>query len=116
MAQQKRVELIDDLDGAAADETISFGLDGASYEIDLSETNATELRANMTEFLAHARRVGRHTTTTNRTQKTSQAGLTTREERERTQSIRTWARAAGYTVSDRGRIPATIIEAYDRAH
>lgn len=118
MAQQKRVDLIDDLDGSTAEETISFGLDGASYEIDLSQTNAAELRENMTEFLEHARRLGRDKTATKGTRQrsTPQSGPTARDERARTQAIRTWARAAGYEVSDRGRIPTNIVDAYDRAH
>lgn len=118
MAQQKRVELLDDLDGSAADETVRFGLEGAHYEIDLSETNATELRTSMSEFLQHARRVGRDKPASQSAPNTPSPGkpLTARQERERTQAIRTWARAADYTVSDRGRIPAHIAEAYDRAH
>lgn len=118
MAQQKRVELVDDLDGSTAKETVRFGVDGATYEIDLSETNAAELRENMTEFVEHARRLGRRKPAAAGTRKTSipTASLTAREERERTRAIRTWARAAGYEVSDRGRIPATVIDAYDRAH
>lgn len=118
MAQQKRVELIDDLDGATADETITFGLDGATYEIDLSQANADDLRKSMAEFVDHAKRVGRHKPSTNgtRVKTATPAATTTRNERERTQAIRTWARAAGHTVSDRGRIPAHIIDAYDHAH
>lgn len=118
MAQQKRVELIDDIEGSAADETITFGLDGASYEIDLSEANATDLRKSLTEFVDHAKRLGRHKPVTpgQRTKPAKPSGISTRDERERTRAIRTWARAAGYTVSDRGRIPAHIVDAYDRTH
>lgn len=118
MAQQKRIELIDDLDGSTADETISFGLDGASYQIDLSQINAAELRQSMTEFVDHAKRLGRDKAATKGTRQksTPQSSQTAREERARTQAIRTWARAAGYDVSARGRIPDNIIEAYNRAH
>ena len=57
MAQQKSVTLIDDLDGGKAAETITFGLEGASYEIDLSKKNATALRKAVADFVEHGRRV-----------------------------------------------------------
>lgn len=118
MAQQMRVELIDDLDGATADETITFGLDGATYEIDLSQANAADLRKSLADFVDHGKRVGRHKPATKGTQTKAAkpSARTTRDERERTQAIRTWARAAGHTVSDRGRIPAHIVDAYNRTH
>ena len=118
MAQQTRVELIDDLDGATADETITFGLDGATYEIDLSQANAADLRKSLADFVDHAKRVGRHKPATKSKQIKAPrpSARTTRDERERTQAIRTWARAAGHTISDRGRIPAHIIDAYTHAH
>lgn len=118
MAQQKRVELVDDLDGSIAVETVQFGLDGVHYEIDLSETNGIELRKNLTEFIEHARRLGREKTRSQgaRNKPTPGKSLTARELRERTQAIRIWARAAGYEVSDRGRIPLQIVNAYNHAH
>jgi hypothetical protein len=118
MAQQTRIELLDDLDGSAADETITFGLDGATYEIDLSAANADAFRKSVATFVDHATRAGRHKPGTKqaRTTAAKQAAGTHRNQRERTRAIRTWASAAGYTVSDRGRIPAHIIDAYDRTH
>ena len=56
MAQRVEIVLIDDLDGSDATETISFALDGATYEIDLSEENATALRSCLGDYLANARR------------------------------------------------------------
>ena len=58
MAQRVQVLLVDDLDGGVADETISFGLDGVSYEIDLSKSNAAKLRDTLGEWTGHARRAG----------------------------------------------------------
>ena len=57
MAQQRSVTLIDDLDGGKAAETVTFGLDGANYEIDLSKKNATALRKAVADFVDHGRRV-----------------------------------------------------------
>jgi hypothetical protein len=113
MAQKTIVSLIDDLDGEGADETVRFGLDGAPYEIDLSEKNATKLRESLAPFVAAARRTGGRQTQSRRGTRTSyrRTGGT-----DRTADIREWARANGYTVSDRGRIASNIVEAYDKAH
>jgi Lsr2 len=117
MAQKTIVALIDDLDGGDADESVSFGLDGATYDIDLAEKNATTLREALAPFVASARRTGGRAT--RRGSKT--AALTTTTARrtggtEDTGAIREWARANGYTVSDRGRIAATVTDAYHQAH
>lgn len=107
MAQKVQVILLDDLDGGDADESLSFGLDGVDYEIDLSTTNATALREAFGEWVANARRVGGRSKVQN---------INTR--RPRTQpdtdvtAIRNWARENGYQVSDRGRVSADITEAY----
>lgn len=108
MAQRVEVILIDDIDGSSAVETITFGLDGVSYEIDLSEEHAKKLRDDFAQWTGHARRApgGRRTTTTRRT-----AGR-----RSNVSEIREWARANGFQVSDRGRISAEVQEAYAKAH
>ncbi|MGF7238574.1 MAG: histone-like nucleoid-structuring protein Lsr2 [Frankia sp.] len=113
MAQKTIVALIDDLDGGAADETATFGLDGVTYEIDLSEKNATTLRAAFAPFVASARRTGGRTTrrATTTARPTAQSGGS-----DETSAIREWARANGHTVSDRGRIAATVVDAYRKAH
>jgi hypothetical protein len=103
MAQKITVALEDDLDGGPADQTVRFGLDGAEYEIDLSTRNATALREKLAPFIARARKAGR--------------GLRSRpgrsaSSRQRTGDIRAWAKSQGITVSDRGRIPASVIEQY----
>lgn len=113
MAQKTVVSLIDDLDASEADETVRFGLDGAQYEIDLSEKNATTLRESLAPFVASARRVG------GRASSSRKAGRATARRSggtDRTADIREWARANGYQVSDRGRIASNIVQAYDAAH
>ena len=103
MAQKVTVALEDDLDGGPADETVRFGLGGAEYEIDLSAKNASAFRAQMAPFVEHARKAGRQPA--GRPARTA-AG------RQRGREIRVWAREHGLAVSDRGRIPASVVERY----
>jgi len=122
MAQKVTVDLVDDVDGGQADETVEFALDGVSYQIDLSSDNAAALRDALSNFVAHARRSGgrkkkpgpRKTTAAGRTGKAA-AKSSTRGDREQNQAIRDWARKRGLEVSDRGRIPADIVEQYHKA-
>lgn len=107
MAQRVQVLLVDDLDGGVADETISFGLDGVSYEIDLSKSNANKLREVFSEWTGHARRAGGRRATGRR----PAAGR-----RQDLNEIRQWGRANGFKVSDRGRVSGELQDAYDKAH
>ncbi|WP_298177319.1 Lsr2 family protein [Saccharomonospora sp.] len=113
MAQKVFVSLVDDLDGSEADETIEFGLDGVNYEIDLSAENAEELRDALAQYVEHARRSGGRKRPSSRGAAKSPARSAT-VDREQNQAIRAWARKNGYEVSDRGRIPSEIVEAYHR--
>lgn len=106
MAQKTIVQLIDDLDGGAAAETVSFSLDGTGYEIDLSEKNAAKLRDVMAGYVAHARRASRTSAPARR------GGRPARTDREQTAAIREWARKNGHRIGDKGRIPSHILEAY----
>jgi hypothetical protein len=106
MAQKLTVELKDDLDGGPADQTVRFGLDGAEYEIDLSLSNATAFRTNLAPFTERARKAGRG----QRSRPVRSASS-----RKRSGDIRAWARNQGIAVSDRGRIPASVIERYQAA-
>jgi hypothetical protein len=108
MAQIREVRLIDDLDGEAADETIEFGIDGKNYEIDLSKANAAKLRDALASYVAAARRSGGR--------RRGGAGAARRPaiDREQNQAIREWARKRGMKVSDRGRIPAEVLDAYHK--
>jgi hypothetical protein len=112
MAQKVTVTLVDDLDGSEAEETIEFGLDGASYQIDLSEDNAERLRDALAEYVDHARRSGGRKRATSRPAAGRPARPATAD-REQNQAIRAWARKQGMKVSDRGRIPSEVIDAYN---
>lgn len=109
MATKTNVVLIDDLDGSEAEESVKFALDGVSYEIDLSAKNATKLRNAFAAYVGSARRVGGRAA---RGRAVKPAGGSARK--PETAEIRAWAREQGWDVSDRGRIPAEIIEAYQK--
>lgn len=113
MAQKVSVQLVDDVDGSTAESTVEFGLDGVSYAIDLSAENAAELRDGLATYLATARRTGGRKQRGGKANKNASAPNTA--DRQRNQAIREWAREQGMQVSDRGRIPAEIAEAYDKA-
>jgi hypothetical protein len=114
MAQRTIVELIDDLDGGEAGETVEFGVDGVAYEIDLSSNNAEKLRDSLAGYVAHARRAGgRRKPTARPSGRGSSAGRAT-VDREQNAAIREWARKRGMSVSDRGRIPSEVLEAYHK--
>lgn len=110
MAQRVQIILEDDYDGGEADETVSFALDGAEYEIDLSSANAAELRNALAPWLGHARKVGGR--------KRSRAGRAPAAESSggSTSDIRAWAVDNGMEVSSRGRISAEVRQAYEQAH
>ncbi len=111
MAQKVQVVLIDDLDGGEAAGTVSFGLDGATYEIDLSEQNAAQLREALAPWVGNARRVsGRPTRSGGRRGGGSSSSSTD------TTAIRAWAKENGFKVSERGRISQEVQEAYAAAH
>ena len=107
MAQKVNIVLVDDLDGTEATETVAFGLDGASYEIDLNDANAAALRQALGGYVGHARKV---TGATRRGRKAA-AGSSSN-----TKDVREWAKGQGMEVSERGRISADVQRAYDAAH
>jgi hypothetical protein len=109
MAQRVEVHLIDDVDGKAAAETVTFGLDGNNYEIDLSDKNAGKLRDALATYVGVARKAGRIPAKSGRGRS---GGGSAAADREQNQAIREWAKAKGLNVSDRGRIPAEIVEKY----
>jgi len=108
MAQKVQVLLIDDLDGGEAEETVSFGIDGSTYEIDLSGANAAKLRAALAPFVEAARRAPSKRNSPRGKQRSS-------SNRDRSAEIRAWAKAAGKQVSERGRIPQAIMDEYHAA-
>jgi hypothetical protein len=113
MAQKVTVSLVDDLDGSTAGETVEFGLDGAFYEIDLSDDNAERLRDALADYVEHARRSGGRKRPGGRVAVAGRAPRTASADREQNQAIREWARKQGMNVSDRGRIPKEVSEAYN---
>jgi hypothetical protein len=111
MAKKVTVTLIDDVDGeVTADETIEFGVDGITYEIDLSSKNAAKLRNQLTTWADHAHRVSGR-----RNSRGSLGSSRKRPTIDRAQSaaIREWASKSGHSVSSRGRIPAEVIDAFN---
>ncbi|NAZ80769.1 Lsr2 family protein [Kineococcus sp. R8] len=116
MAQKVQVILMDDIDGSDADETLSFSLDGVNYEIDLSSEHATALREAFATWVGHARRVGARTGGRRAAAKAPRAAASSGEPARDTGAVRAWAKENGFTVSDRGRISAEVVQAYDDAH
>ncbi|HEY5981646.1 MAG TPA: Lsr2 family protein [Microlunatus sp.] len=111
MAQRVQIILEDDYDGGEADETVTFALDGAEYEIDLSTTNANELRNALAPWLSHARKVGGR-----RRSRVAATKAPAAESSGSTSDIRAWALDNGMEVSSRGRISSEVRSAYDPAH
>lgn len=111
MAQKVNIVLVDDIDETEADETVSFGLDGKEYAIDLNTDNATKLREALAPYVAHARPVSRGGRRSNggSARATSQSGPAPAE-------IRAWARENGFDVPERGRVSAEVRDAYAAAH
>jgi hypothetical protein len=112
VAQRQVVILEDDLDGGDADETVVFALDGSSYEIDLNKANAAKLRDALSTYVQAARKQSRVAGRAGR----GRAGAGRPAGSGNTAKVREWARANGYEVSDRGRVPANITEAYEKAN
>ena len=112
MAQRTIVQLIDDLDGSTSSDIsrVEFGLDGLTYEIDLNESNAAALRDKLTPFVEAARRIGGRAKSG-----TGRRAAGEGRSKEETKAIRDWAKANGHEVSDRGRIPGNVIEAFEAA-
>ena len=114
MAKTVITQITDDLDGSSGAETVTFGYRGTNYEIDLGRRNASAFDKTMRPYVDAARKVTtarggrRGSSDGRRTSRRSSAGQLA--------SIREWARAEGYSVSDRGRISANVMEAYEKAH
>jgi Lsr2 len=104
VAQRVTVEMTDDIDGTEAAETIAFRLDGTAYEIDLSKKNAAKMRQVFGRYIEHAR-------------KATGGRRSGRPRRDRhVSAVREWAKQQGIQVSERGRIPASVVSQYEEAH
>jgi len=108
MAQQIQTLFIDDIDGGEAAGTVRFALDGSDFEIDLSSTHNDELRKTLEKYIANARKVGG---TARRTPRGRRNGGDTIN----TAKVREWAKAEGYDIKDRGRVPADLVVKYQAA-
>jgi nucleoid-associated protein Lsr2 len=113
MARQVITTLIDDLDGKKADRTVEFSLDGSTYTIDLSDTNAGKLRKALDPFINAGTRVGR---ASGRRQPGAAPAGRTAGSRDENKAIREWAVRNGHQISERGRIPQGVSDAYRAAH
>ncbi|MCA5893063.1 Lsr2 family protein [Isoptericola sp. NEAU-Y5] len=110
MVQKQQIVLIDDIDGSDADETVTFALDGVTYEIDVTSAHAAELRDAFATWIGHGRKTSRSTGPSRST------GRRTTADRAQLAKIREWARENGHKVSDRGRIPSSVLAAFEAAH
>jgi Lsr2 len=111
MAQKVKVTVVCDLphEGEVeGQETVQFSFDGTSYEIDVCSKHAKELREKVGQYADHARKASAGGGRRRRSR--------TGPGRERSGEIRAWAKQRGYKVSERGRIPATIIQEYEASH
>ena len=123
MAQKVQVVLTCDLhdDEAPAVETVAFGFDGHSYAFELCQQHLDEFQNTMQGYIAAARKG--EPPSANRRRRTN-AASSSGAERARPANptgaplseVREWARQNGHQVSSRGRVPASVIEAYNAAH
>jgi hypothetical protein len=113
MAQKVQVLLVCDLctDDTEGTETISFALDGSAYEIDVCDRHAAEVRDSFATVVGSARRAGRVAATAGRRGRSPKAA-----DKDRTVAIREWARKNGHKVSERGRLSAAVVAAYEAAN
>jgi len=109
MAQKVNVILVDDIDGSDAAETVSFGLDGTRYEIDLNSGHAQELREQLDLYVGKARKVAAPASRAGRARRTGANDARNKE-------IRDWAREKGLDVNERGRIPVGIVAKFEAAN
>ncbi|MFD2765027.1 histone-like nucleoid-structuring protein Lsr2 [Micromonospora eburnea] len=112
MARKVITVLTDDLDGGKADRTVEFGLDGVAYTIDVSDENAGVLRKALDPYISAGRRIGRGPVESVRTARRTARAATSGMDREQNRAIREWATKNGYEISERGRIPVSVVEAY----
>jgi len=107
--QKVITELVDDVDGSKAEETVTFAIDGVEYEIDLSKQNANNLRKGLDEYVTHGRRSGGRAA---RGPAKGRPGT----DKSQAKVIRDWAQTHGLKVSGRGRISEEVSQAYQDAH
>jgi len=109
MARKIIESILDDLDGSEGASTVFFAFEGRSYEIDLSEENRDKFAEAIQPYIDHAR-------STSSLRRSGPSSSPRGGQTKDLNAIREWARANGYTVSDRGRIAATVVDAYEAAN
>jgi hypothetical protein len=114
MARRIVHQLVDDIDGSVLEvgegETVHFSLNGTSWEIDLNSAHAEELRAALEPYITAGRRAGSSSSPR------SSAPRKRPGRNPEVAAIRAWANSNGHSLSERGRIPASVVEAYNKAH
>ena len=106
--------VVDDFDGTPAAETITFSLDGKSYEIDLSKSNANEFRRTLRPYVDRSRTT-RRSPTARRGRTTLARGRSRRSEGYDRSEVREWAKAHRVKVAPRGRIANDVVEKWRAA-
>jgi hypothetical protein len=114
MARRIVHQLVDDIDGTVLEvgegETVLFSLDGSAFEIDLTAENAAALRDALARYVSAARSISSSRASAEAARKRRRPG------QQDYSAMRAWAADNGFKVSERGRVPASVIEAYEAAH
>ena len=124
MAQKTIVTFIDDLTGEEAEEisTVEFALEGVTYEIDLADDNAAKLRDNLARYVAAARKTSARRPSVRGVDRSAGRGAgnggvaRSGYNRDTLKAIREWAKQNGHSVSERGRLPLTVLKAWEANH
>jgi hypothetical protein len=114
MARETVTRLLDDLDGGVAHETVSFGIDGVMYEIDLSSKNAKKLRSELAVYIDKGSRLPQRRSNGVAPARGARRRGSAAAERDQNRAIREWAQAKGFQVAERGRISQGIVEEFHR--
>jgi nucleoid-associated protein Lsr2 len=112
MARTVQIHLLDDIDGTSADETVKFSLDGTLYEIDLNAEHSEQFRKTIARYIVAGRRSSLGIVTGTRTGRRALGAV--HFDRAQNQAIRQWAKRSGIEINDRGRIPASVVERFER--
>jgi len=117
MAQKTQIILTDDIDGSEATQTLTFGFQGATYEIDLNDEHAASIEESFAEWIKAARKsAGPRGAASSRATATRGGGGGGGAKRTDLDEVRAWARDNGHTVAERGRIKQAVLDAYDAVH
>jgi hypothetical protein len=111
MSTKTIITTFDDIDGSNEGvETVQFSYLGTDYEIDLAQDSRTKLDDALAVFIAHARRVG------GRRRSSAPSAAKDGSSKVDNAAIRAWAADQGMEVNKRGRLPKSLLEAYQAAN